>query len=160
MDRYRIKQEELQRYVVWDRDHYTRHLVYRDDRFQVILLGWGIGQQTPVHDHAGQCCWMRIEAGRLQMLDYCWKEGEGPPELLNEEVVGGQGEDLHLDRCASVHRIANLADWDEPAISLHVYSRPFARCGIYCLETGSREITPLEFDSVGPFADVAEHATA
>jgi predicted metal-dependent enzyme (double-stranded beta helix superfamily) len=150
MDRYRIRREELERYVVWDDNHYTRHLVYRDERFQVILLGWGVGQVTPVHDHAGQCCWMRIEAGRLQMMDYKWKEGAGPPSLLNEETVGGKGADLHLDRCASVHRIANRESWGERAISLHVYSRPFTECGTYCLDTGAKQTTPLHFDSIGP----------
>jgi len=152
MAQYRIAPEELERYVVWDDEHYTRHLVYRDDRFQVILLGWGVGQVTPVHDHAGQCCWMRIEAGRLQMSDYKWKEGAGPPSLLNEETVGGPSNDLHLDRCASVHRIANPEQWGERAISLHVYSRPFSECGIYCLETGKKEVTPLQFDSIGPYS--------
>ena len=153
MDRYRIRREELERYVVWDDEHYTRHLVYRDERFQVILLGWGVGQVTPVHDHAGQHCWMRIETGRLQMTDYSWREGEGAPRLLNEEVVGGKGEELHLDRCACVHRIANPSGWGERAISLHVYSRPFGECGIYCLETGRKEMQELQYDSVGPFAE-------
>jgi cysteine dioxygenase len=157
MDRYRLLPEEIERFVVWDDEHYTRHLVYRDERFQVILLGWGVGQETPVHDHAGQTCWMRIESGRLQMSDYLWKEGTRP-DLLNRETVGGPGQELHLDRCACVHRISNLEQWGERAVSLHVYSRPFSECGTYCLDTGTKEMTALEYDSVGPHA--AATATA
>ncbi|NKB89273.1 MAG: hypothetical protein GKS06_13730 [Acidobacteria bacterium] len=156
MDRYRLHPDEIERYVVWDEEHYTRHLVYRDERFQVILLGWSIGQVTPVHDHAGQCCWMRIESGRLEMSDYAWKEGGGAPSLLNRETVGGVGEELHLDRCACVHQIANPGQWGERAVSLHVYSRPFTECGTYCLETGAKEVTELVYDTVGPFAQGIE----
>jgi len=151
----RIRPEELARSVVWNEERYTRHLVYNDDRYQVILLGWGIGQVSPIHDHAGQRCWMIVEQGRLQITDFQWKEGEGPPLLLHDEVVGGKGDDLYLDRCACVHRIANLAEWQEPAMSLHVYSRPFDSCGVYCLDTGRREACDLRFDSVGPLADLA-----
>lgn len=146
----RVDPRELERHVVWSADHYTRHLVFRDDRYQVILLGWGVGQVTPIHDHAGQRCWMMIEQGRLQITDYCWKEGGGAPRLLNAETVGGAPGTMHVDTCACVHRIGNPSDWDEPAISLHIYSRPFSACGIYCAETGEREIVDLEFDSVGP----------
>lgn len=148
----RVDPRELERHVVWAPDHYTRHLVYRDARYLVILLGWGVGHTTPVHDHAGQRCWMMIEQGRLRITDYCWQEGAGAPRLLNEEVVGGGPGRLHVDTCACVHRIANHERWNEPAISLHVYSRPFCSCGTYCLETGAKEMVDLEFDSVGPLA--------
>lgn len=153
--RYRVDPHELQRYVVWNDAHYTRHLVYRDRRFQVILLGWGVGQVTPIHDHAGQRCWMMIESGSLQISDFRWQQGHGAPVPLHKEIIGGNGDDMHLDRCACVHRIANLPEWGERAISLHVYSRPFERCGIYCADTGRREMVDLAFDSVGPHAYAA-----
>ena len=53
-----------------------------------------------------------------------------------------------------VHRIGNLAEWQEPAVSLHVYSRPFDSCGVYCPDTGRRQACDLRFDSVGPLADL------
>ena len=63
----RIRPEELARSVVWNEERYTRHLVYNDDRYQVILLGWGIGQVSPIHDHAGQRCWMIVEQRSTQL---------------------------------------------------------------------------------------------
>ncbi len=151
----RVDHEELERHVVWNDEHYTRHLVYVDDCYQIILLGWGIGQNTPVHDHAGQRCWMMIERGRLKISDYCWRQGEGPPRLLNDETIGGDDNELHIDKCACVHKIHNPADWDARAISLHIYSKPFSRCGIYCPDTGTQEIIDLVYESVGPMATAA-----
>ena len=149
---HRVDPQELERYVVWNDEHYTRHLVYRDDRYQMILLGWGVGQVTPVHDHDGQRCWMLVDRGRLEITDFAWKEGGGPPRLLNHEVIGGETGSLHVDMCACVHRIENRGSWGERAMSLHIYSRPFSRCGTYCTETGTREVGDLQFDSVGPMA--------
>ncbi len=151
-DRFRVDRGELFRYVVWADDHYTRHLVYRDERYQIILLGWGVGQATPVHDHAGQRCWMLVERGRLQIDDYRWKPDGGAPRLLNHEIVGGGDGQLHVDRCGAIHRIANPGEWRQPAVSLHIYSRPFDRCGVYCCETGRRDLIDLHFDSIGPLA--------
>ncbi len=152
---YRVDPGEIAGSVVWKEDRYTRHLVYNDYRYQVILLGWGIGHVSPIHDHAGQRCWMMVERGRLQITDFRWKQGEGPPQHLHDEIVGGEGNELYLDRCACVHRITNLGQWQEPAVSLHVYSRPFHRCGVYCCDTGRRQLSDLHFDSIGPLADLA-----
>ncbi len=159
LESHRVDPAELADQVIWADDHYTRRLVYRDDRFQIILLGWGVGQVTPVHDHAGQRCWMMIESGRLQIADYCWQEGGGAPRLLHADVVGGEPGQIYIDTCACVHEIANPEKWNEPAVSLHVYSRPFSRCGIYCRESGDKEIIDLCYDDYGPFATAeAEHA--
>src|SRR5574342_524218 len=36
-------------------DHYARHLLYGDPggRFEVVVMAWSPGQETPIHDHAG-----------------------------------------------------------------------------------------------------------
>ncbi len=146
----RVCPDELERHVSWEPDRYTRHLVYLDERFQVMVLCWQVGALTPVHDHAGQRCWMTLERGRIEVADFLWKEDGGAPKLMSAEVVGGESGDVHIDRCASVHRIANLAEWGERAISLHVYSRPFSCCGVYCCQTGKRDDLTLSFDSIGP----------
>ena len=151
MKEHRVAPEELERYLIWDDEHYTRHLVYRDSRYDVIVLCWSVGQVTPVHDHAGQRCWMMIERGRLQIDDFCCKDGQ-TPRLLDSAVVGT--DELHVDTdvdmCACIHRIANPRDWNRRAVSLHVYSRPFDTCNIYCTQTGTRETIDLCFDAVGP----------
>src|SRR5262245_59259255 len=37
---------------------YARHLLYGDPqgRYEVVVMAWGPGQQTPVHDHSGIWC--------------------------------------------------------------------------------------------------------
>ena len=44
---------------------YTRNLVGGDSRFNVIVMGWSEGQRTPIHDHAGSHCIMKIVSGEV-----------------------------------------------------------------------------------------------
>lgn len=146
----RVDVAALEPFVDWQPDRYTRHLVYRDDLFQILVLCWNVGQCTPIHDHAGQKCWMMVEQGRLEIEDYCYNEGVAP-RPLNSEIVGGDA--LHVDQCACVHKIVNHAEWGERALSVHVYSRPFDSCYVYDLATGDRELIDLCYDSVGPLVE-------
>jgi len=148
----RVPASELEPFTVWRPDRYTRSLIYRDDLFQVLVLCWNVGQASPVHDHAGQKCWMSLPQGRLEVANYSFKHGR-EAEYIDTEVVGDGGEAIHVDQCACVHQIANRCSWCEPAISLHVYSRPFDSCYIYDLATGQRELTEMVCDGVGPMAE-------
>ena len=46
-----------------------------------------------------------------------------------------------------VHAVINPVKFQQRAVSLHVYSRPYDRCLIYSLERRSCEEVPLHFDS-------------
>lgn len=148
----RISKDSLDPYVTWKPDRYTRNLVFRNELFEVIVLCWNVGQSTPVHDHAGQRCWMLVEEGRLEITDVAWNRGRAP-RMLGAEVVGRRGGGVHVDRCACVHQIANRCAWGEPAVSVHVYSRPVTSCYLYDLASGTRERIDLAFDTVGPLVD-------
>jgi cysteine dioxygenase len=49
---------------------YTRTLVGFDNHFVALLLCWGKGQQSPIHDHAGASCWVKMLAGDLEEVLY------------------------------------------------------------------------------------------
>ncbi|MEC8943515.1 MAG: cysteine dioxygenase family protein [Acidobacteriota bacterium] len=155
----RVPITELDPYLVWKPDRYTRGLVYRNELFEVIVLCWNVGQGSPVHDHAGQRCWMTLPQGRLEITNYAYKHGR-EIEFIDTEIVGEHESDIHIDQCSSVHQITNRCAWCEPAVSLQVYSRPFDNCYIYDLATGTRELKPMCFDTSGPLAEVFDNATS
>ena len=45
---------------------YTRTCVYREARFEVLLLNWAPGVASAIHDHGDQHCWMLVLDGRLR----------------------------------------------------------------------------------------------
>ena len=158
VENHPIASEALEPYVQWRPDRYTRNLIYQDDRYQVIALCWNVGQGTPVHDHCGQRCWMLIERGRLEISDFRWQPNGSKPELVHSAVVGDKGNDRYADVevCGRVHTIANRATWAEPAVSVHIYSKPFDSCYIYDLVSGERRLIELSFDTVGELTQASQ----
>lgn len=136
----------LRRYAHFRLDRYTRNLVFKDEAFELLVICWNIGQQAPVHGHEGERCWSRVEQGRLVLCNY--REISERP-LVVEQIDGPYvGERGHLDGPADIHSVANPAASAEPAISLHLYSRPYDRCDIYDLEKLEKRRVRLHYDSV------------
>src|SRR5262245_17654647 len=136
----------LKRFAAWRDDRYMRHLVYRDDFFEVLLLCWRPGHATPIHTHNGQLGWATVSRGRLAIVDYVW-HGCNKPENQNvvgiDCLAGATKIDLEakpavqampggavgtVTRQQTIHQITCPADSGEPAASLHIYSRPIDSC--------------------------------
>jgi hypothetical protein len=67
---------EWSQYAHFDKYRYTRNLV--DDgngKYNLLLLCWGDGQASPIHDHAGSHCLMKLLDGELVETRYRWPEG-------------------------------------------------------------------------------------
>ena len=45
-------------------------------------------------------------------------------------------------------QVGNLAEWQERAVSLHIYSRPYDRCLSYCRDTDTFKEVQLNYDSI------------
>jgi cysteine dioxygenase len=139
-------------YLHFAEDRYTRNLVYRDELFELIALCWAPGSSSPIHNHANQLCWLSIQSGNLRLENFHSLDGPGPGDGIRLRPNGGieratcgcvdlqQGDD-------AIHRVSN--PWDEPAVSLHVYSRPYDSCIAYNLEGCCAREQRLFYHSVG-----------
>ncbi len=141
-----ISDSSLDRYVFFDDKFYTRNLIYRDDLFEIMTICWQPGQKTAVHTHNGQLCWMIPQRGNLGVVDYKWLGCDHPE---NQNVVGidclagsdhirletvrqieasAGGPTLTADKLQTIHRLYNLSETHERAVSIHIYSRPIDSC--------------------------------
>ncbi|HXU36084.1 MAG TPA: cysteine dioxygenase family protein [Blastocatellia bacterium] len=146
-----VDRQSLAPYMFFSKDHYTRNLIFKNELFALIAVCWEKGQGSQIHNHQNQNCWMTIPMGRLlvqnfrvvdqnEVSGYCRLEPSDTVEihqLLPAEV----------DPAEPVHRVLNLAKFDERAVSLHIYSRPFERCLVYSLETNQYQEIPLHYTS-------------
>lgn len=146
---FEIRADDLERYKQWLPDRHTRNKIFRNDMIEVMLICWPIGAVTPLHTHNGQLGWMTMLQGKLLVENYR-KVRCNTPE--NEQVVGmdciagaTQIEMEHLndeyavpggplntvDKTQTIHRIVNKPEWNERAVSMHVYSRPIDSCVVF-----------------------------
>lgn len=139
-------------YFFWSERFYTRNLIYKNERFELMAICWESGQISRIHNHAGQSCWMMVPVGKLR--------GQNFSVLEIDEEKGfcklKETDCFDLSDCLTakveleepVHQILNLPEFGERAVSLHIYSKPFASCLSYCLETDKFAEVPLFYTSV------------
>ena len=127
---HRIRSGDLTPYTHFRPDTYGRNLILKTANFEFVVLTWLSDQRTPIHDHAGQRCWMLLQSGTL-----CFKNYETPerddvcPVALGCVETHGSGESVYIDDGQGVHSIANSSG--AAAVSLHLYAGPVPRCRIY-----------------------------
>src|SRR5438552_10889763 len=142
----------LERYLHFVPKRYTRNLIYRDDLFELIALCWEPRTASPIHNHSGQLCWLSIQRGALRLENYNSLDGPGPGSGIRLVPSGGidrAGEgilDLQQGDNA-IHRVSN--PFEERAVSLHVYSRPFDTCLAYDPPSRTARVMKLCYHSIG-----------
>jgi cysteine dioxygenase len=133
--------DTLAPYLCWDRQHYTRNLIDKTPLYELIAICWEVGQVSSVHNHRDQNCWMAVPIGRLLVGNY---------RVIHQDIENGvcklepadtvemnAAHPCAVDPREPVHRVYNPRDFNQRAVSLHVYSRPFDSCVVYSPEQGS-----------------------
>src|SRR5205814_813362 len=136
-----VDPKTLSPYLLWDRQHYTRNLIDKNNLYELVAICWEVGQASSIHNHRDQNCWMAAPIGTLMVQNYrvlaqdieagtCRIEPTDTAEMnpLNPVAV---------NPLEPVHRVFNPAERKERAVSLHVYSRPFDTCVVYSDQQGT-----------------------
>lgn len=112
---------------------YGRRLLHRDPagRYTVVIMVWGEGQGTPIHDHSSMWCVECVYRGRIRVKSYRPLEVDGDRYRfeLESEVDPGVGEAGALIPPFEYHVIEN--PFPGTAVTLHVYGGEMDRCGVY-----------------------------
>jgi cysteine dioxygenase len=136
-----VNADSLAPYLMWDRQHYTRNLIDKTPLYELIAVCWEIGQASSVHNHRDQNCWMAVPIGRLQVENF---------RVIHQDLTSGKcqlqatnsvemniSQPCAVDPLEPVHRVVNPRAFNQRAVSLHVYSRPFDTCVVYSPEQGA-----------------------
>ncbi len=143
--------DSLTPYLTWDRQHYTRNLIDRTRLYELMAICWETGQASSVHNHRDQNCWMAVPIGRLlvenfHLLEQDLQAGRSRLEPLNT-VEMNISHPCAVDPADPVHRVVNPREFNQRAVSLHVYSRPFDTCVVYSPEQGTCGEIRLHFNT-------------
>jgi cysteine dioxygenase len=136
-----VAPDTLERYLTWDRQHYTRNLIDKTQLYELMAICWDIGQVSSVHNHRDQNCWMAVPIGRLLVENYRVIEQDldkGSSRLEAADTVEmNPAHPCAVDPLEPVHRVLNPREFNQRAVSLHVYSRPYDSCVVYSPEQGT-----------------------
>lgn len=143
----------LEPFLFWDAQHYTRNLIDKTALYELIAICWEIGQGSSIHNHREQNCWMVVPIGRLLVQNYrvLFQDLKaGKCRLERADVVEmDPANPVAVDPREPVHEVYNPRDFQQRAVSLHIYSRPFDTCDVYSAEHGTCGTIQLHYNSVG-----------
>ena len=136
-----VNADSLAPYLTWDRQHYTRNLIDKTPLYELLAICWEIGQISSIHNHRDQNCWMAVPIGRLRVENFRviyqdLDSGTSKLEATNT-VEMNISQPCAVDPQEPVHRVVNPRAFNQRAVSLHVYSRPFDTCVVYSAEQGT-----------------------
>lgn len=136
-----VAPDTLSPYLTWDSQHYTRNLIDKTPLYELVAICWEVGQISSVHNHRDQNCWMAVPVGRLRVENYrvlSQNIEEGTSQLESAEILEmNPAQPCAVDPLEPVHRVLNPREFNQRAVSLHVYSRPFDTCVVYSPEQGT-----------------------
>ncbi|HUR98433.1 MAG TPA: cysteine dioxygenase family protein [Pyrinomonadaceae bacterium] len=142
----------IQKFLFWSSNCYTRNLIYKDERFEMMAICWERGQVSRVHNHSEQRCWMTVPIGRLKGQNFAVEE--------IDESIGycklKETDSFELAECLAakveleepIHQILNLPEYNDRAVSIHLYSKPYDHCISYCRDTDTYKDVKLFYTSV------------
>lgn len=132
--------ESLAPYVHYLDNGYTRNLIYKDERVEVLALCWRPGNASSIHNHRDQQCWMLVPKGKLLNQNYLVHDrdpAKGTCRLEESSSLLITAEaPMAVDPEEPVHQVRNLREFGSDAVSLHIYSNPFDTCEVYCPDKG------------------------
>lgn len=147
LGRLELDLRELKPFMQFGATTYRRNLMHAGPGFHALILCWRAGQRSPIHDHRGSSCGVRVLSGTAVETTFDRTPdgliyATGSRTLHEGEVCGSQD--------ADIHQMSNLQGPGVDLVTLHVYSPPLLKMGMYSLtEAGVGEFV----DRVFAFSD-------
>jgi cysteine dioxygenase len=144
-----VRPEDVADFVRFSDRQYARNLVQSGPWYYLLVLCWKNGQRSPIHDHAGSSCAVRVLRGTLTETFFTFApngavKAMGSRDLPAGAVCGSQDDNMH--------QVSNLQPGSADLVTLHVYSPPLQFMNTYSItgEGRGREPMLLEFcDAAG-----------
>jgi cysteine dioxygenase len=114
------------------------------EAFELILICWGAGQSTPIHDHGGEECWVNVLAGEIHEKMYV-QDANGK---LNCTKTSKRlkGEISYMVDFMGYHRLEN--NTTSRACTLHLYAKPIRNCNIFDAQAQEFVDTEMKYHTV------------
>lgn len=151
---YASRLEDWRPWALGEPGQYTRNLVELCDEFELLLLHWGVGQASPVHNHEGQDCWMAVLDGTVEEVHYEFPGGGGAngnddpcgPLACRPTRTFQRGDVAYISDEIALHQVR--ATTKSHGVSLHLYAKPYSQCNCYCEHTGAITRVDLGYHSI------------
>jgi cysteine dioxygenase len=132
--------DDVADFVRFSNQGYRRNLVCSSPWYFLLVLCWKNGQRSPIHDHRGSACGVRVLRGTMTETRFEFAANGCVKAVGSRDVGPGTIVATHdLD----LHQVSNLQAGDADLVTLHVYSPPLHAMGTYSLTDTTRGEEPM-----------------
>ncbi len=126
--------DDLEKYLVFRPERYVRNLLHTGPAYQALVLCWRSGHRSPIHNHRGSNCGVRVLRGVATETTFARAPNGLIYPVASRDLTAG-----HI--CASadddIHQVSNLQGGGADLITLHIYSPPLLRMEMFSLDNPS-----------------------
>ena len=127
----------VQDWIKYCGQNYKRNTIIESDCFQILLICWKAGQFSPIHDHFGSRCVVKVLAGTARETTYI-EAGDSVTTLTRlyrpGTVFGGEDGDIHV--------LGNPNSANTGLVTMHVYVPALTHMRLFDLVAGQlREVS-------------------
>jgi cysteine dioxygenase len=126
-----LEGDVLRAHIAFGDDGYRRNLVHLGPGYVALVLCWRAGQASPVHDHRGSACALRVIRGVASERRYRREPTGRLVELASSNYAEGQ---VCGTYDADIHTMFNADPAGRDLVTLHVYTPPMRRYFAYSLD--------------------------
>mmetsp|Transcript_16602 Transcript_16602/g.35914 ORF Transcript_16602/g.35914 Transcript_16602/m.35914 type:complete len:298 (-) Transcript_16602:814-1707(-) len=159
MKAYTSSHDDWRKFAFFNPHHYVRNLVDSNDDFELIVICWGPGQYSRIHNHASSHCWLTCLDGAVEEGQYVDERNQAIAEYATTDVAqmpAGEaeigpcphlkqchratvmpGETAYINDYLCLHSVGCPASVPAPgSCTLHLYAPPIKRATIFVPDEG------------------------
>lgn len=140
----KISKEEWEPFCTWKEKRYTRNCIASCDGYELLLMCWEAGQQSPIHNYNFQESWIKVLQGSLT-IEIFEIDPHSKKVVLDEEIQLNEKEYLYLNDTMGFHRVKN--DYPKETVSLHLNIEKVTQWTVFHSCKQEFEIVKPHYDS-------------
>jgi cysteine dioxygenase len=130
LDALQASLDEFRHCIRYAPSSYQRNPLRLTDRYHALVLCWRNGQRSPIHDHRGSRCAVRVLQGVATETQFARSANGLIVPTFSRELPAGT---VCGSEDAEIHQMSNLQPGGADLVTLHIYSPPLLVMGKYSL---------------------------
>lgn len=135
LERLELDARDVAKYLRFAEPTYQRILVRAGRWYHLWVLCWKNGQRSPIHDHVGSGCVVRVLRGTATVTDFAFAPNGHVKAVASRDFPPGS---VFVNQDEDLHQVSNLQAGSADLVTMHVYSPPLLRMGTYSLTERTR----------------------
>ncbi len=140
LENLEVCQEDLVQYANFGDACYRRNIICENEWFELLCICWRSGQRSPIHNHAGSTCGLRIIEGTATETVF---EPTPSGHIKPIRSVDFEPGIVCSTQDEEIHQVSNLQDAAQNLMTLHIYSPPLKTMDTFSLlndEVGTYQV--------------------